>query len=130
MKKKLAGITLVELIVVIIITAILASLGVANYGKLTEKALDKEAVITLKLIQAAEKIYNNDYAHYFPSSGSADTAQINSALRLSAPITSAKWNYAVSDTATVTATRNISGGRAWTLDILNEIPTCSGLGCS
>ncbi len=63
------GFTLIELIVVILILGILASVGIPQYRKSLERARGAEAYAGLAILQEAEKIY---YAHnekYLKSSG-------------------------------------------------------------
>ncbi|MBU1727433.1 MAG: type II secretion system GspH family protein [Candidatus Omnitrophica bacterium] len=85
------GFTLLEMIVVIIIVGILATLGFSQYGSYREKVVDKEAQANLKLIQAAERIYRMEYGFYYPYQQSATAAQINDMLRLTLP--TKNWNY-------------------------------------
>ena len=101
--RAVTGFTLLELITVIVILVILATVTLPKYGKIKESAIDNEAIANLKLIQAAEnafKIIENQYV-----SGS-DAGALNTILRLALPTTSASlWNYKaeVIDTNTFTA---------------------------
>ena len=110
MRKK--GFTLVELMVVIIIMGILATLAIPNYNNSLERALGQEAKANLKLIAAAERIYRMETNTYYPSFGNeTNIANINSNLKLS--LTEAKWDYSVTggaSTFTVFAARWGSGG--------------------
>jgi len=124
------GFTILELLIVVAIIGILASLAIVNYVKTKEYALDKEAISNLKIIQVAEKSYYMDSVPntYYASSVIAD---INSNLKLSLPSSSQRsWNYQVWDTGCGRATRNGDDGRSWylTIDDVDSKPD-SGAGC-
>ena len=58
------GFTLLELIVVIIILGILATLGFTQYGKTIEKSRSAEAKAILGTIRTAQVGYNLEYGTY------------------------------------------------------------------
>ena len=94
------ALTFIELIVVIIIIGILVALSLPQFGKTKEHAIGKEAIVNLKLIAAAEKIYRMEANAYYPivaPNPQSDIGQINNFLRLS--ITEANWDYAVTGAA-------------------------------
>ncbi len=114
------GVTLIELIVVTIIIGILAAIGLPQFSKTKEKAFGKEAQGNLKLIAAAERIYQMEVAAYYPKPAGPQTPtltpvekiiEMNNSLKLSTPSGSNRnWNYTVdSSTTTATATRTSSG---------------------
>jgi prepilin-type N-terminal cleavage/methylation domain-containing protein len=84
--------TLLELIIVVIILAILVSISLPLFSKTKEKAIDKEAQASVKLIMAAEKIYRMEVGGYYGTTlGNQD---INNNLRLSLPYKANRnWNY-------------------------------------
>ena len=124
------GFNLVELIIVIIIIGILVAIAIPSFLYTQERAFDKDAVASLKLIQAAEKIYHMEMGNYFPVSGSeTDHAKINEILRLSLPTTSLKWNFSVDSTASGTAQRTDGATRNWSLPVSNDDPACVGASC-
>ena len=59
LKKKFTrkGFTLTELLVVVILVGILASLAIPRFGKSTDRAMEAEAKIALRQIQELEKVY-------------------------------------------------------------------------
>jgi len=93
MKKSPRGVTLIELIIVIVIIGILVTLGISQLFGPREQALSREALVNLKLIAAAEKIYRLEQTFYVPA---ANTGLTNQRLRLSLPVTNPNWNYKVS----------------------------------
>ncbi|PIQ87844.1 MAG: hypothetical protein COV73_01970 [Candidatus Omnitrophica bacterium CG11_big_fil_rev_8_21_14_0_20_43_6] len=122
------GYTLIEILVVVVIIGILASLGLPNYFKLQEKSLDREAKASLALIRAAERVYRMEIGFYYPDSGSKSVSDINTDLKLSLPTSSPKWTYSVTTPGGLaTAARS---GRTWTLDSSgpSEDATCSPVG--
>jgi prepilin-type N-terminal cleavage/methylation domain-containing protein len=77
------GFTLVELLVVIVIIALLASIAIPTYIKTVEGVRDKAAISSLQLIRAGEKIYQLEVGFYYPFSGTIDSiANINDNLNL------------------------------------------------
>lgn len=108
MNKKGSGFTLLELVIVIIVISILATLGLTQYTKMIEKGRGTEARVVLGYIRTAQEIYrleNNSY-----------TGTINQ-LVVSVPTTCQPTHYFSYDTAlngvgfTATATRCTSGGK-------------------
>jgi prepilin-type N-terminal cleavage/methylation domain-containing protein len=108
------GFTLVELIIVIIIVGILASIGLTQYNKVVEKSRAAEARMILGTLRSAEIAdYNEDGAYSTVAN-----------LGVGAPKTCASthfFSYACATTnGTCTATRCTSGGKpqqgttAWT----------------
>lgn len=113
------GFSLVEVLVVIIIIGILVALALPGFGVTKERTLDKEAKASLRLIQAAQKIYRMEMGFYFPSAtSSSDVNLINTNLkvRLPVPPKTLFWNYMVDAVIQqIRATRNKTGGRYFTM---------------
>ncbi|MDD5561848.1 MAG: prepilin-type N-terminal cleavage/methylation domain-containing protein [Candidatus Omnitrophica bacterium] len=99
------GFTLIELIVVIIIVGILASVGMTQYTKVVEKGRAAEARLVLGSLRSAEIAYQMENGAY------ATVAN----LEVSAPAactTTHYFSYSCSAaTGTCTATRCIAGGK-------------------
>jgi type II secretory pathway pseudopilin PulG len=131
--QKMKSLTLMELLIVIIIVGIFSTLAITQYGGYRERALDREAIANLRLIQAAERIFRMEQGTYYPAAlPDATTNNINTNLHLSLPTgNNRNWNYTCqAATGTVTAQRyrfvgSPTLGRSWTLLIANENPTCS-----
>lgn len=61
------GFTLLEMMIVIVIIGILATVGLAGYTKTIEKSRSQEAIANLRLIRAGERIYRVENARYHPN---------------------------------------------------------------
>lgn len=128
MQEDRKGFTLIELLVVLIIVGILAGLAIPNFTRTRERALDKEAQIAIRLIQAAERVYLPKYGTYLSA---ADTAEINTNLQLD--LTSSSWNFSVPSAGTTTFTASASrtdSSRTWSItQDTSAAPVCSGASC-
>lgn len=91
MQKK--GVTLIELLIVIVIIGILVILSLPQYSQIRERAFDREAKANLRLMQAAERFYRLELGGYYAST---DVGDISTNLKLSLPsTTNRKWNYSI-----------------------------------
>jgi len=101
------GFTLIELIIVIIIVGVLATLGMTQYTKMVEKGRAAEARSILGALRTAENAYNLEYGNY--------TATIAD-LGVDAPGACGVTHYfsyaCAAATGTCTATRCTAGGKA------------------
>ncbi|MFA5090470.1 MAG: prepilin-type N-terminal cleavage/methylation domain-containing protein [Candidatus Omnitrophota bacterium] len=93
------GISLLEIIVVVVILGILGGVTFFYYTPAKEHAIGKEARTNLRLILAAEKIYRLETGNYYPPTGNESNATaINANLRLD--VKTDKWGYAIYNNGT------------------------------
>jgi len=127
----LTGFTLLELITVIIIIGILASLGMGNLNSFKTKTLEKEAKANLILIHGAEKIYRMETGNYYPSAGYVTTSDINTNLKLA--LSTNNWTYGISPGFTLACAKSVTDpSNCWYVTISSETPhtcSCTSSGC-
>lgn len=141
--------TLIELVIVVIIVGILATLGITQYGSYRENVFDHEAQADLRLILAGERIRRMDDSElgghqYNEYEACADTLAVNTNLELTITITNPAWTYRVvvpyppggsMQDFCAEAARNGGDGRRWrilapssgsgrSLDPQPELGTC------
>lgn len=93
------GFTLLELVIIIVIIGVLATMGISQYYPLRENALRREAQANLRLIIAAQRVYRmeQDSHDYYQSSGASTSdhiSNINYILKLYLPFSSTRsWDY-------------------------------------
>ncbi len=122
------GLTLTEVVTVLIIVGILTTLALPMFVKTMETTRSQEVVAALRQIRAAEKIYRTQENFYYPHFSvhpAAETviATINQDLRTFLDTTTDRnWNYSIdtgaTDTFTATATRTsgINSGETIAID--------------
>lgn len=128
MEAKERGVTLIEILIVVVIVAILTSLAIPSFVRTVEKARDKEAKTVLKLVRTGEKIYRLEHPNYYPYDAPPyiedDVLDINTSLRLDLDPDAdtnpdAHWDYQIQRIAgppedfNATAERSGSDGRWW-----------------
>lgn len=106
------GITLVEMLVVVVIVGIVASLGVVQYNNVIANMQDNEAKHNLKVIRAAAWSWATEHTEVaggiwsIPNSELPQTtADINSKFGLNLP-TNGVWNYRFYDSGCIDAKPN------------------------
>ncbi len=133
---KKTGFTLVEIMAVIAIVGLLTILGIVSLMTIKESGLDKEAVASLKQMNAAERFYyletGSDY--YPPTGNTSNIDDINQELKLD--FYDDNWNYYCDNVGCVQATRKVTGGRTWRMCISKEdkpikgaCPSAGGSAC-
>jgi prepilin-type N-terminal cleavage/methylation domain-containing protein len=87
-----SAVTLIEILVVVVIIGILAALALPNFGRMRERAVDREAMANLKLLQAAEKIYRMEITGFYTSQANpTHTEDLNDELSLD--LSRQNWEY-------------------------------------
>lgn len=110
------GFTMLEIISVIVILGVMATLAIPAYNKSKEMAYDNQAKADLKLIFMSEKSYKYEMGNYYPYPSASDLniTTINNNLGLILAADSARsWNYKVASSGCGQATRNGGDGRYW-----------------
>ncbi len=133
------GFTLTEMLIVVIIIGVLATLALTQYGRHREGVLDKEASANLKLIQSAQRIYKMEFGFYADcgNTSTGEESDINDQLRLLLPTdANRKWAYKItdwthvvsppSDTFTAKAQRQGSDSRVWCINQATDEPYSTG----
>lgn len=135
MKNK--GFSLLELLIVVIIVGVLATLFLPNFRPSRESALNDEARANLKLIQAAEKIYKLEYNVYFPAPeplSNSNETDINYYLKLALPTQASKWDYVINttgsifDAVAIRVSPPTGYGRSWSINNTAPEPGCNSTG--
>lgn len=121
-KSKRRTFTLIELLMVIGVIIILAGIAMPNFYKAKEKALTKEAIINLKLIAAAERIYRMENNTFYPANGTESIlTNINTNLKLM--LSGTNWTHSITTTLGPPPTFIITGGRVGTDGYLDCVYT-------
>lgn len=92
-KKYLMGFTLMEIVIVVLVLGVLATITIHPFNGIMERARDSEARTNLMLIQAAERVYyaENGVACIPPACG--NLGAINSELNLN--LNANQWAYSI-----------------------------------
>ena len=129
------GFTLLELLMVVIIIAILASIALPQYLRVSERARGAEALTVLKAIHGAEQRFKADDPNglYQNNLGNNTTSKLDiegPGFGITPPASGFLWTYTITGTAPGSNARAArTGFAAKTIDIdLDTVDTCSTLG--
>jgi type IV pilus assembly protein PilA len=133
-KNRTQGVTLIELVVVVVIIGILAGIMMPQYQRSRERAVDKQAQAILTMIRAAERAYKMEVTGYCPSSGTiSGVSNINSNLNLDL-VNDGNWQdyqilpasapHMFNATVTRTTTKNAGYPRRWWISTLQVNASC------
>ena len=122
---KMRSFTLIEILIVIIIIGILSTLAVTQYTPARERAVGREAESTLRLIAAAERIYQMEIGGFYPPVALSPVtipADIDSNLRIM--LNENNWDYEISSNTindfAATANRVSGSGCIYSIDDLGN----------
>lgn len=93
------GFNLLELVIVLIIVGVLATIALPSYTRSREQGLGGEALSNLRLISAAEKVYRLEIGTFWPSNGGNDTSLTSINTNLKLYLTNTNWNWSITGTA-------------------------------
>lgn len=119
--------TLIELLIVIVIVALLSSLGLPVYMGTIEKSYNKEARSMIRMILEAEKMEKLKRDKFVACS---DTSSCSSELNLSLPYD--RWQYSVKLNPNTIIAERMTKSRTFKLEnfdvstATDTIPNCSG----
>jgi type IV pilus assembly protein PilE len=117
MRKRQAGVTLMELLTVVIVISVLASLAVPSYRRYLLRAQRSDATTALLRMQTAQEKHFLQYGQYVTVTANLPNAHSDAAAGLGLPTVSERgyYNIAVAGTATgytFTVTPVAGGGQA------------------
>lgn len=100
------GFTLIELMVVVIIIGVIAAFAIPNYSKSVQKAHERDMLVHLASIHAANLLYRSYDGDYWDTGGAdQDLAAINSTLSINIIANSGTtYNYNSANGSSYTAT--------------------------
>jgi prepilin-type N-terminal cleavage/methylation domain-containing protein len=124
-KNTIAGFTLIEIMTVVIIISILATLSIPPFIKTIEVSRGRLAKTNLRLIYSAEKVYRNEHNSYYPKTpGTAGLEGINDKDGLGLDLSTSDespFEYSVTTTSennfTATAKRKKGQYSGWKISI-------------
>jgi prepilin-type N-terminal cleavage/methylation domain-containing protein len=123
------GFTIMELLVIMVIISVLATLAMPAYMRSMEMTFDNQAKSDLKLLSNAQKSYYVDMnAYYVPSNSTQPgiNRELNNVLGLAlSGGTDRKWNFTTDVSGCCEATRTAADSRSWYMAV-NDTEASSG----
>jgi len=90
--KKNTAFTLMELVIVVVLIGIMAAFAIPNYAKSVLKTHERDAIMQLTTLYAANLIYNAQAGEYLQG-GTIDLAAINSGLGINIIANGMTYSY-------------------------------------
>jgi prepilin-type N-terminal cleavage/methylation domain-containing protein len=78
LKKSIAGFTLIELMIVVVIVGLLAAIAIPNYQRLVRRSKESSVRGNLHVIQTAMEVFSVDHGGIYPQP--ADDAELQSLI--------------------------------------------------
>jgi len=130
-KIKRKGFTLIELVIVLVIVGVLATIAAPSFFPLIEKGKNKEAIALVNSLRAGEQMYRlKSNSNSIINCG--DLVTCGNLLGLA--LTSSEWTCAVNSAGvvfTASCTRAGSAVRVWSANCGNSTyPACVGTYCN
>ena len=110
-----------EIMIVVILIGVIAAFAMPNYQKAIQKAHERDAILQLTAIQAANLVYRSAYTHFYIGTFS-NAGDINTALRINIIAQDGMSYTYLSDGKTFTATAIWSAGNDTFSIQVNENP--------
>jgi len=127
-KKKKAGFTLIELMIVIIIVGILAAIAVPIYSGFVKRARSSEAKATVGAIRTGELVYHAEHTAWIITTGSNNTTILK---LLGIDLTKNRWFNAPDTATTMTIDWDTgvgTGGDTTGVTLMGVLPPIDGIG--
>ena len=129
-QRNVRSFTIVEVLLVVVVIGIIASIAIPRYNKAIEKASERRMFASMQAIKGALPIYNARYGEY-PQVSYADTAAINSGLNLDLYDPDVNYTYTpnVIGLYTILASNTKHG---WSMHMHTDFSTdihCTSAGC-
>lgn len=119
--------SLMELMITVVLIGFTAAFAIPSYTKAIQKSNERDAITQLKILHAANLLYQAQTGGYF-STSTATLSDINSALGLNIIANGFAYAYVFDATGTYTVTTSWPNGAAFTIMVKSTELNESGAG--